>query len=257
MKLTTYKKLNSNFKHIFLFLIGIFLFIIIWEIIAFSTSQKFVPEFFSTLSSSFQLFGDLTFYEALGRTLLNLLISISVSFVLGVTLGTLGGYFETFGRILSPIVTIIRSFPTIAIVFLLVIFVPHFSWYVVGLVLFPVIYQSTHDGTEDIFQKYKYQILIDGKYHINKLVKVIIPLNINYILLGLVQAFGLGLKVEIMAETFSYTVGQLGLGNYIQLYYQSVQYQQMMSYVLIAVMLSLLIDGITLIIKNKIKQKIY
>ncbi len=250
-----YKDLFSKFKKPLFILIGLFLFVIIWEIIAFATGFLFLPEFFSCLGTMFSLFTQATTFSALGHTLLFLVISLIISLVLGVLLGTIAGYYKRVGEVLAPLITILRAFPTIALVLLLVIYVPNFSLYVCGMVLFPIIYQATYDGTKQVYENYQNQILLEGKNHLNVITKLILPLNINNILLGLVQAFGLGIKIQVMAETFGYSVNSLGIGNYIQLAYRNVEYEKMMAYVLICVILALLIDGLTYLLKRKLLKK--
>lgn len=251
MKKTLKGKLKSISKPL-CYLLGLFLFVIIWEIIAFATDQIFIPEFFSCIGDMFLLLGKSSTFLAIGHTILNLIISLLGSLVLGIVFGNLAGYFPKLAQTLSPIITILRAFPTIALVFLLVVFVPNFSWYVVGLVIFPIIYQATYDGALNIYKNFRNQLVVDGKRPFEAITKVIVPLNINNMLLGLVQAFGLGLKVEIMAETFAYSVSEIGLGNYIQLAYQNVDYKTMMSYVLLCIIISLLVDALNMVLRKKL-----
>ena len=240
-------------KFIFYFL-GLLIFVLIWEICHFAIGDKFIPEFFTCLWTSLTLLTKGSTYAAIGNTLLNLLISIVISLILGITLGTLSGYYQKLAMTLTPIMTSLRAIPTIALIFLLMIYVPHFNIYVVVIILLPIIYQSTYSGANKIYSQYQKQLSIDGKKGFETLIKVIFPLNFTNMLLGFIQAFGLGLKIQIMAETFSYQLGDLGLGDYIQLYYNNVDYSMMMSYVLLCILLSLLIDAINYLLKLKLNK---
>lgn len=248
-------KVNFNKIPKFVFyILGLLFFIFVWEIIFLATDNKFIPEFFTCFWSSLELLTKSSTYCAIGHTLLDLLISLVISLFLGITAGTLAGLYQRLALTLTPIMTILRAFPTIALIFLLIIYVPHYNWYVVIMILLPIIYQSTYSGANKINSQYKKQLAIDGKRGLETIFKVIFPLNFTNMLLGFIQAFGLGLKIQIMAETFSYQIGDLGLGDYIQLYYNNVDYKMMMSYVLICIMISLLIDAINFFLKRKLNN---
>lgn len=242
----------SDFRFL---LLGLFLVIALWEIISFSTKALFLPEFFKTLGSTILLFGSEHAMSSLLFSLLRLLLSFLISAVLGVTLGVLAGYYENLEKILSPLITILRAIPTIAVIFLLEVYVPHFSLYVVMLVLFPVLYQAALEGSKEVRSKYEYEFLLRGRKKISNITKVVLPLSLDYILLGFLQALGLGMKVEIMSETFSYKADFRGIGKDIFLSFQEVDYETMMSYVLLSLLLSFLLDGLLLLLRNQIEKK--
>jgi ABC-type nitrate/sulfonate/bicarbonate transport system permease component len=251
------KKESETLKNFTLFLGGLLLCIAVWEIIAYSTNQVFLPDFFLTLGRMFTLLGKKIAYVSLGYSLLRILISFVISGLLGVVLGLLGGYYPSLSKLLRPLVTVLRSIPTIAVVLLLAVYVKNFSLYVVGIVLFPVIYQATLEGSSTIYKTYEYELLLKGRKHwLSNIGRVILPLSMDYILLGLIQALGLGFKVEIMAETFAYSNTFKGLGKIIYTCYSNVEYEDMMAYVLIAVFTSLIFDGLLLLGRNYLEKKI-
>jgi len=225
-----------------LFLGGIALIVLIWEVIAFATNFLFLPEFFNTCAATFVLLSQSETYISLGYSLLRLLISLLISMVAGALLGMLGGYIKWLGKLLYPLISVLRAFPTIALLLLLIIYVPSAELYVVCFVLLPVFYQAALQGTERVYSEYEDDLRMRGRWHFDNFTKVILPLSGDYLLLGLMQAVGLGLKVEIMAETFAYTSRYHGLGKLINLAYQNVDYLTMMGYVLISLLLCLILD---------------
>lgn len=235
---------------------GILFVIAVWEIIASSTGEKFLPEFFSCFMSMILLFGDANAMVSLGYSLLRLLISLIISFLLGVFFGVLAGYFDILARTLFPLIAMLRAIPTIAVIFLLAVYVPHFSLYVVSLVLFPVIYQASLEGSSSVYHQYERDFMLRGRYRLDNIAKVVLPLSTDYILLGLIQGVGLGIKVEIMAETFSYKADYYGLGKKIYQCYASVEYREMMAYVLLALLLSIILDSILLVLRDRLEKKL-
>ncbi len=150
-----------------------------------------------------------------------------------------------------------RALPTVAIKLLLVAFVPKASIYVVFLVQFPAIYQATKEGSEKAVQTFSMQMKLKGKRNITNFTQIVFPLTVDHIFLGLIQAFGLGFKAEIMAETFSYTTASFGIGKLIYNSYQNSLYTDMAAYVLIAVAFVIIIDLIVNGLKKIVQKKMY
>ena len=248
--------MSTRSKKILTFFAGIALCIGIYEIIAYSTGLTFLPDFFLALKGMFLLMGKGFTWVSLGYSLLRLLISFLISAFVGIMLGILAGYFETLAKILAPLITILRAIPTIAVIFLLLVYVPHFSLYVVFLLLFPLIYQASLEGASEVTRRYDYDLRMRGKWSLSNITRVVFPLSQDYILLGLIQAFGLGFKVEIMAETFGYNSSFQGLGKLLYLYYSQVEYSDLVSLVLLILSVSLLGDASLLFLRDKIEDKI-
>lgn len=237
------EKVKAFFKNKFvLFFLGLLLVIVLWEIIAFSTGLLFLPEFFSCVGKAFSLLGEARTYEAIGYTLLRFFLALLGSTILGVFLGTLAGYYEPMAKIMMPLITFLRAFPTVALILLLIVYVPMVSVWVVGFVLFPVIYQAAMEGASKAFSDFEMIIRLKGKSHLSNITKVILPLSMDYILLGVIQSVGLGMKVEIMSETFSMSSKATGLGQMIMASYQNVDYTRLMALVLISLLLVLILD---------------
>lgn len=233
---------NKKLKIALYTILGVLLLIGIWEIVAFSTNQLFLPEFFTCLYNSILLIGDGNVMVALGYTILRLLISTVISAVLGVVLGILAGYYDGIARIMRPLIIVLRAVPTIALVLLLVIYVPNFSIYVVSIIMFPIIYETTLQGSRSAYSKYEDEFLLAGKHHFRNIMKIIFPLSIGHIFVGLVTSIGLGLKVEIMAEILAYSSKYYGIGPLIQLAYSDVNYSRMMAIVMLILIIAFILD---------------
>ena len=249
------KFLKKHQKAVFLTL-GVLFVILLWEIIAYATSQTFLKDFFLTCKESILLLGKSDTYLNLGFTLLRLLISFVISFVLGTTLGILGGYYPQVEHFLSPLISVMKSFPTIALALLTVVFLPNFSLVVTSFALFPLLYLASLEGSKKTYQQYENIIRMKGRKHFSNITSVILPLSSNYLLLGALQSLTFGFKVEIMAETLSYRSTFLGVGRMIYLCYSSVDYLSLMAWVLLVLILSLVIDVLLSYVKNKIESAV-
>ncbi len=257
MKLPKEPILRFLKNRIVLSVLGLLLVVALWEIIAFSTGLLFLPEFFSCLTKAFSLLGLSRTYEGIGYTLLRLFLALLGSGTVGAVLGTLAGYYKPIEPLLQPLITILRSFPTVAMVLLLIVFVPMAPVWVVSFVVFPVIYQASLEGAKKTNETYGMLIRLKGKNKVSNLTHVVFPLSFDSISLGFIQAMGLGMKVEIMAETFSYTTNEIGLGQMIMASYQAVDYQRMMALVLVALLIILVLEGLLKLGKEKIHKMVY
>lgn len=250
------EKLRKALTHRYvLYFLGLLLFVSIWEIIAYSTKLLFLPDFFVTIGIACEKLGQGLTYSALGYSFMRLSIALLASGVLGLILGTLAGYFDSLGKVLAPLMTVLRSFPTIALILLLIVFVPQTAIWVVSLVLFPVLYQASLSGSRKAYKEYEMILRLKGKYHFSNITRIVLPLSMDYVLLGWTQSMGLGLKIVIMAETFTFRTDQLGIGNLIQASYQNLNYGEMMAYVLISLWLILIMDGLLQLAKKRLKNR--
>lgn len=136
-------------------------------------------------------------------TLLRVLIAFAVSFVFGFALGLLSGLFKPLRLVLKPFLVLMRTLPTAAITFVIVI-MAGVRWapvYLGILVMFPIVYESVLQGVMEIPDDLCDQMALDGGMRAPlNVAKVVVPLSSPYGLLGMVTSLGLGMKVCVMAE---------------------------------------------------------
>lgn len=234
--------------------LGFILVILIWEIVAFATDRLFLPEFFTCLYLAILSLGKSITWLSLGTTILRMFIALIISAIFGVFIGLLAGYFEPMYQILKPVATVLKAFPTIALVLLLSIFVKGFYIYVVIIVCFPIIYQVVSDGAYINFKRFELDLRLNGYYKLNNMTKIILPLTLPSIVTGFIQTFSLGLKVQLMAEILSYNSNDYGLGFLVHTSYQNVEYHQMMAYVLLGILIAIIIDSLLYLLRKKIND---
>ena len=245
----------KKYKKILYSIIGLFLIVGIWEIIALSTGQQFLPEFFTCFGKMILLFGKKRTWLSLGSTFLKLIISLAISSIFGIIMGLLAGYFDFLRKIFAPLITVLKAFPTVALVLLLVVFVKYFYIYVVAIVCFPIIYQAALEGSDASFKRFAMDLRLNGNAWYN-MTRVVLPLSTPYYAMGFLQAFALGLKVQVMAEILSYQAGDYGLGNLIYSGYTNVEYHNMMAYVLMAIIVALIVDALLYLLSKYVKEKV-
>src|SRR5574344_998571 len=193
---------NKKFLNSIYMLIGIILLCGIYELIAYLTSYKVVPELFLTIYKMFILMSDNDTWINLGYSIMRVIIVLFISTFIGYFLGLLAGFFSQIEVILKPMIYFLTSIPTVSLILVLLIYTKVTTYVIVFLITFPLIYKSTLEGSKIILKDYRDIITIEGRHSINNFTKVLCPLSLPYLFIGLSQASALGLKVELMSEVF-------------------------------------------------------
>ena len=237
---------------------GIILVFALWLIISaivsnealFPSPIKVIPVFISFL-------GNINIYAAIGMTLLRLLISILISLLLALILGVIGGLVPTFHRLINPLVIVLRTIPTAAVILILIVLLkPVFALtIIVCLVTFPVLYEAVRGGIANTDESIKQSLKLETSLSNHKSIfKVLLPCSAPYIFLGIIQTIGLGMKVSIMSEVLVGNPNVNGLGMMIKNYYTYLEMDKVLAVSMYAIILIGLVDLLLSIVKKKINH---
>ena len=114
---------NENRNKILLVaVVGILLIFIVWIIGETIIDNNYVvPTIKDTFKALIDLFGKGHTYKVLGYTLLRLILSISVCFILGMLLAVLAYNFDRFKWFIKPMITLFKTLPIAVVIILLLI----------------------------------------------------------------------------------------------------------------------------------------
>lgn len=256
-KQTLHDLTNNKWYKFILLLVGISLVFLIWYIISIAISNPLFPGPQVVIPVFFKKTLVLSTYEAIFYTLLRLILSFSISFVIAFIFGILGGLFKTINLILKPIVTVLRTIPTAALILILIVLLKPTNALIiiVFLIMFPILYDAIATGLINVDENIKKALRIDSGLHNPKAIfKVMLPCSFPYILLGIVQTIGLGMKVSLMAEILVGNNSIPGLGILIKMSYQYAYMDEVFAYSIFAIILIGIIDIILSIAKKKINN---
>lgn len=233
--------------------IGVFL---VWLIVSFSLNTTLFPSPIVVIPHFFSLFALTDTYTSIGGTLLRLLISLTISLFIGTAFGVLGGVFERFRIFFKPFVVVLKTIPTAAIIFiLLVLLKPLYTPVIVTfLITFPIIYESVVMGFTSVDKEITDAMKVDGTDLRRAIFKVYLPLSKDYILLGLAQILGLGMKVSLMAEILAGSDSVMGIGRNIYIASLTGDVTEILAYSLIAIVIIGLTDVALYYAKKRIKK---
>lgn len=243
---------NKKTNYVF-YILGILFIFVLWVFgSSFVNNDYIIPSVSQTISSLFDLLTSGNTYVILGHTLLRLLISISVCFVGGVCLGSLSKISPKFNAFVKPLFALLKTLPVAVLIILLLVLIDGNSLYfIVGFVVLPIVYEATINGLDSIDKNIVEDIKMNSNITPVVLVKIYLPLTTPYLVTSLLQSFGLGLKVLVMAEFISNA--ENSIGNEI-IFYRDIANE--MSYVfawsIILILFVLLIDFLI----NKFKRNL-
>ena len=225
-------------------ILGVIGFFLVWLVSSLIANTTLYPTPMVTFSTLFVLLGQVQTYQAVGITILSLVISLLVSFLVGTIFGVLGGVFEGFRAFFKPFVTVLKSVPTAAVVFFLIVFTkPMFASIIVtSIITFPVVYEAVVSGFMSIDQDTLDALDVDGARLFKRIFVIYLPLSYKHILLGLTQVIGLGMKVTIMAEVLTMSSQFISLGSLIQYNSTFAYMPEIFAYSLIAIVIVLITD---------------
>lgn len=245
---TNNKKIN---QHIF-FILGILFIVLLWNFGAiYFENDYIVPSVKQTLYSLIKLLTEWHTYNVLGHTFLRLFLSISLCFVLGVILASLSKISYKFKAFVKPLFNIMKTLPIIVIIILLLTLLEQYSLYfIVGFVVLPIVYEATLNGLDSIDRNIVEEVKMNTIITPYVVGKVYIPLTLPYLLTSLLQSFGLGLKVLVMAEFIANTDNSIG--NEIIFYREIPEMSYVYAWCIILVIFVLIVD----VLLNSVKKNL-
>lgn len=212
------QKLKKIFKNPFFqkgvfTLIAFFALALVWVVVyACVGNDRLLPSLSNTVKKAFSLLGQSSFYSAFLFTLLRAFIAFSVSFLLAGGFAVLSYTVCPFSRFFAPIISFLRSLPTMAILLMILLWTSAKTAPVViaFLVLFPMLYSAFFTALSQtdsaLLEMSKvYQVKIK-----ERILKLYLPSIAPYVCKEGATAFSFSLKLVVSAEVMSNTFQSLG-----------------------------------------------
>lgn len=216
---------------------------LVWIIAYYCVGNDYiVPSFSDTAVSLWYLLGSGEFWTAFALTFLRTLEAFAISFLLASALTALSAFSKTAKVMIKPVMSFLRTVPTLAIILLLLIWTNAkvAPVIVTVLVLFPMIYSQMLSAVEGIDGGL---IQMAELYKIPKkerLFKIYLPLVSPAVFSQTGANVSLGLKVMISAEVLASTFRSLG--GMMQSARGFLEIPRLAALTLVAVLLGLALD---------------
>lgn len=245
-----------------LFFLGILFVVLLWIIISllFDRNGAIFPSPSMTFEKFFELFIDAYTYKCVAYTMMRMGIGFGISFIIAFILGLFAGNNSSLYQFLKPLMVVLRSIPTVALVFLFIVLItPKDAPIMLVIVIcLPILFEGIAGGIKNVDPLYIEAAKVDGARYMKRMTHVKIPLAMPYILISMVSSFALSFKIEIMAEAMTgYTKN--GLGSVIAFAKNDLEDPRSMvtifAYALFAIVLMLIISFLQEIITVSLKKR--
>ena len=246
-------KKNVKLLNLILPLISIGLILIVWVISAKAVNNSYLlPSLIDTVNEFFVLFTKSEFYLAVLNTFLRSLIAFMASFLIATLLAIISSKSEKAKRFLAPIISIIRTLPTIAVVLLLLVWTNSqvAPVIVTSLVVLPTVYVSVQNALNTVDEKLIEMCRVYNVSEKNIFTKVKLPQIAVPMLSVAGTSLSLNLKLMVAAEVLSYTTQSIG--GYLYLSKLHEQTALMMALVSVTVIIGLVVELIFSALSKKV-----
>lgn len=219
----------------------------VWAIAAKAEDNALVlPMPDAVLARFFVLGGEKGFWTSVGWTLLRTLVCFVISFVLAMIFAVLGGLFNPVHRIMSPIVSVLRSAPTVAVILILYAFLSGNAMaIVVGfLIAFPIMYSAFYSAITGVDKDLVEMAKVYKVRPLDIVRGIYVPLVMPCLFDTSKSTLSLTLKVVVAAEILANV--QDSLGGKIQVANASFEIAYLLAYTLVAIVFSFVLEGVAL-----------
>lgn len=227
--------------------------VIIWSLASNSINSEYVlPSVSKTLSALVELLGDGSFYSAFCSTFLRVLVAFILSFSLAFLCAGAISKRQILSKVITPIVSVLRALPTVAVVLLLMFWTNSqiAPVIVTVLVVFPVLFTNlcaSFDAVDkDVLQ-------MCSLFNVPKkkiFYKVKLPSMLPTLTLAIGSGISLNLKLMVAAEVLAATANSIGsklsFSNY------NLQVATMIALVLVTVITGVVVESVFSFISKKV-----
>ena len=222
---------------------------LVW-LIAYSIvgNDYLLPSFGETMRECGRLLTEAAFWRAFGNTFLRTLWAFLFSLALGSGLALLSSLHGAVRAFFAPLISVLRTVPTMAVILLLLIWTnPRIAPVFVTLfVLFPSFYAATLSAIDDVRENFGDLARAFRVSAGRRIGRMYLPLAAPSVFRQSGAIFSMGLKITISGEVLSNTFRSLG--GMMQEAKMFVEMPALMALTLISVLLGFALEGLCLLV---------
>lgn len=221
---------------------------------AIADESLILPKIGETLAEAGRLLKSALFYKSLAFTLLRSFIAFAAAFVIGSALGAAAYFSPTTEKLLSPLMVFLRAVPTMAVIFLLVL------WFrsnaapaiVAFTVLLPLSYTAAKNALESLDR---------GLFEMSRAYDVprsrmflgfILPQTAPPLIDSAAGNLSFSVKLTVAGEALAQSA--LGLGGILNLANVYIETARLMAVTLLAVVVCFILEGAVRLLKLPLKK---
>lgn len=218
-------------------------------IIAYSAvkNEYVLPSFWDAARECGRLFTEAAFWRAFANTLLRTFWAFLFSLLLGAGLALLAGLHPFVRSFLAPVISLLRTVPTMAIILMLLLWTNHRIAPVIVslLVLMPAFYAATLSAIDEVKERYGGFARAYGVSAGKRVFQMYLPLIAPSVLGQAGSIFSMGLKITISGEVLANTFKSIG--GMMQEAKMFLNMPTLMALTLLSVLVGFLLEGLGLL----------
>jgi ABC-type nitrate/sulfonate/bicarbonate transport system, permease component len=182
------------------------------------------------------------FWRAVFGSLLRTLLCFLIAFVSALIMAALGGLFPPLHKLLAPVVSFLRSVPTMAVILLIMLWMNYQNapLFIGFLIAFPLLYSAFYTAITGVDRDLLEMAKLYKVSAKNRILRVYIPEIAPSVFDVSGSTVSLTLKVVIAAEVLCYTKNSIGI-NMIRAN-QAADIAYLLAWTLLTVFLSFLLE---------------
>lgn len=190
----------------------------------------------------FALFAEEGFWTSIGWTLLRTLISFTLSFLIAFVFAALGALCKPLHRILSPVVSILRAVPTMAVILIIMLWVDFQSApaYIGFLIAFPLLYSAFYSSLTSVDKELIEMTAVYNVRARDRIRFLYLPQILPSVFDVSRSTISLTLKIVIAAEVLCQTKNSIGLN--MQFANLTFEIANLLAWTMLAVILSFILE---------------
>jgi ABC-type nitrate/sulfonate/bicarbonate transport system permease component len=186
-------------------LIPIVVFIVVWQILSNSgiVNETLFPPPTKVFSSFIELWQSGELFLHITSSIWRVIIGLIIGSIVGVIIGLLTGRIKFADKSLSPLFHVFRSFPPVAIIPLIIVWLgigEQAKLFSIGFAVFFPVWINAHIGASRIPEHYMRatSLLTNSKY--KKWIKVILPVSLPFIMAGVRTGIAIAFIMVFVSE---------------------------------------------------------
>jgi len=224
-------------------LIGLGLALAVWAVAAKVRGDALMlPTPAAVFKSLFSLGGEKGFWTAVGTSIGRTLASFCLSFVSALVLAAVAGMFRPLHRALSPIVSILRAAPTVAVILILYAFMDSDAMaIVVGfLIAFPIMYSSFYTAISTVDKDLIDMARLYKVRPLDRVTRIYLPCIADCLFDTSRATLSLTLKVVVAAEIITSIAHSIGGKIHAAAGYEELSY--LLAWTMVAIIFSFALE---------------
>ena len=192
---------------------SVLLILIIWKMASMIIDKPIIlPSPDGAFRYALKLLGQGEVWTAILATVRRTLTAFFINLILAVVLAMTAGFIEPLELFLQPVITLLKSVPTMGVILLSLIWFGSeaAALFVTSLIVFPILYLAVLGGIKQLDPKLTEMNRVFRIPLIRRVIYFYFPSVKPYLLTGIVSSLGLSIKIMISAEVLSQPSAGIG-----------------------------------------------